>query len=38
MSDLAQRGIVTLQSTPPTLEDLFMRYYNSEGAEGHDTK
>lgn len=27
---LAQRQIVELQSTPPTLEDLFMRYYDTE--------
>ncbi|WP_125708983.1 ABC transporter ATP-binding protein [Companilactobacillus zhongbaensis] len=26
---LAQRQIVELQSTPPTLEDLFMRYYDT---------
>ncbi|GAA3619157.1 ABC transporter ATP-binding protein [Secundilactobacillus similis DSM 23365 = JCM 2765] len=31
MSQLADYQIVTLQSTPPTLEDLFMRYYNAEG-------
>lgn len=31
MSQLADYRIVTLQSTPPTLEDLFMRYYNAEG-------
>lgn len=31
---LAQRQIVELQSTPPTLEDLFMRYYDTnDGAE-----
>ncbi|WP_225422989.1 ABC transporter ATP-binding protein [Companilactobacillus jidongensis] len=29
MSYLASKQIVSLQSTPPTLEDLFMRYYNS---------
>lgn len=33
MTDLTTRGIVALQSTPPTLEDLFMRYYNQEEAE-----
>ncbi|MCH5461919.1 ABC transporter ATP-binding protein [Lactobacillus sp. LC28-10] len=38
MADLAKREIVTLQTTPPTLEDLFMHYYNAEGAEDHDTK
>lgn len=31
MSQLADYQIVSLQSTPPTLEDLFMRYYNAEG-------
>ncbi|GAX00787.1 hypothetical protein C5L25_000565 [Secundilactobacillus silagei JCM 19001] len=39
MAELTQREIVALQTTPPTLEDLFIRYYNhTEGAEGHDTK
>lgn len=38
MTDLSARQIVTLQSTPPTLEDLFMRYYDAEGADSHDTK
>ncbi|WP_203650282.1 ABC transporter ATP-binding protein [Secundilactobacillus yichangensis] len=36
MSELVKREIVTLQTTPPTLEDLFIRYYNTEGAEEHD--
>ena len=33
MTELTTHGIVTLQSTPPTLEDLFMRYYNQEEGE-----
>ncbi|WP_179394866.1 ABC transporter ATP-binding protein [Lacticaseibacillus absianus] len=33
MSALAPLGITALQSTPPTLEDLFLRYYNQEGGE-----
>lgn len=35
ISTLSTMGIVSLQSTPPTLEDLFLRYYNQEGAEGN---
>ena len=35
MSTLSTMGIVSLQSTPPTLEDLFLRYYNQEGADGN---
>lgn len=31
MTALAPLGILSLQSTPPTLEDLFLRYYNQEG-------
>lgn len=38
MAELAKREIVALQTTPPTLEDLFIRYYNTEGAQGDDTK
>ncbi|GAX03712.1 ABC transporter ATP-binding protein [Secundilactobacillus pentosiphilus] len=38
IADLSQREIVALQTTPPTLEDLFIRYYNTEGTEGHDAK
>lgn len=30
MESLAAKGIVSLQSTPPTLEDLFLRYYNND--------
>nr|WP_318238867.1 ABC transporter ATP-binding protein [Paucilactobacillus wasatchensis] len=30
MELLAAKGIVSLQSTPPTLEDLFLRYYNND--------
>lgn len=37
MAALGQLDIVQLQSTPPTLEDLFLRYYNEEG-DGHDSK
>jgi len=35
MSTLSTMGIVSLQSTPPTLEDLFLRYYNQEEADGN---
>ncbi|WP_262315572.1 ABC transporter ATP-binding protein [Lacticaseibacillus parakribbianus] len=31
ITTLTGLGIVTLQSTPPTLEDLFLRYYNQGG-------
>lgn len=31
MATLASLGIEKLQSTPPTLEDLFLRYYHEEG-------
>lgn len=31
MDQLSSLEIVQLQSTPPTLEDLFLRYYNKEG-------
>lgn len=30
MKALVDNGIVTLQSTPPTLEDLFLRYYKQD--------
>ncbi len=33
MTALVPYGIVALQSTPPTLEDLFMRYYNQDGGD-----
>ncbi|WP_283679727.1 ABC transporter ATP-binding protein [Lentilactobacillus sp. Marseille-Q4993] len=33
MKYLAGKGITALQSTPPTLEDLFMRYYNANGKQ-----
>ncbi|WP_462399683.1 ABC transporter ATP-binding protein [Lacticaseibacillus pantheris] len=36
MSALTPLGIKSLQSTPPTLEDLFMRYYNQEGADADE--
>ncbi|MTV81596.1 ABC transporter ATP-binding protein [Secundilactobacillus folii] len=36
---LAQQGIEALQSMPPTLEDLFMRYYDhAEGDDSHEAK
>ncbi|MFD1429986.1 ABC transporter ATP-binding protein [Lacticaseibacillus mingshuiensis] len=35
MTALTPLGITQLQSTPPTLEDLFLRYYNQEG-DGHE--
>lgn len=31
MSYVSSRGIVTIESAPPTLEDLFMRHYESTG-------
>lgn len=33
MEVLAAKEIVSLQSTPPTLEDLFLRYYNNDSQE-----
>lgn len=33
---LADKQIVNLTSTPPTLEDLFMRYYEKQGADSHE--
>ncbi|AKP67979.1 ABC transporter ATP-binding protein [Companilactobacillus ginsenosidimutans] len=33
MAYLSGKQIVSLQSTPPTLEDLFMRYYDSDSEE-----
>ncbi|KMO59656.1 ABC transporter, partial [Lacticaseibacillus rhamnosus] len=33
MQTLASHAILDLQVTPPTLEDLFMRYYEKEGAD-----
>lgn len=36
---LTTKQILSLQSTPPTLEDLFMRYYNDDATEvSHDDK
>jgi ABC-2 type transport system ATP-binding protein len=35
---LGKLTIVSLQSTPPTLEDLFLRYYNQKGDEGDAQK
>lgn len=35
ISAVSDLEIVGLQSTPPTLEDLFLRYYNQEG-DSHD--
>lgn len=36
ISDLAPLGVKSLQSTPPTLEDLFMRYYNQQEGVADD--
>lgn len=36
MSYLAPHGILALQSTPPTLEDLFMRYYDESGKTANE--
>lgn len=36
MNFLAEKQIVNLTSTPPTLEDLFMRYYERQGADSHE--
>nr|WP_125549475.1 ABC transporter ATP-binding protein [Loigolactobacillus zhaoyuanensis] len=33
MAALAAKEIISLQSTPPTLEDLFLRYYNDDRQE-----
>lgn len=33
MKYISQFGIIKLESTPPTLEDLFMRHYKGEGGE-----
>lgn len=32
---LAEKQILNLTATPPTLEDLFMRYYEKQGADSH---
>ncbi|WP_427813687.1 ABC transporter ATP-binding protein [Enterococcus sp. 22-H-5-01] len=32
---LAERKLVDLTSTPPTLEDLFLHYYEKQGADSH---
>ena len=31
-----QKQIINLTSMPPTLEDLFMRYYEKQGADSHE--
>ncbi|MEO2848885.1 ABC transporter, partial [Lacticaseibacillus paracasei] len=31
MTTLAANTVVDMQSTPPTLEDLFLRYYGKQG-------
>lgn len=36
MDFLAAKQITNLTSTPPTLEDLFMRYYENQGADSHE--
>jgi ABC-2 type transport system ATP-binding protein len=33
---LAEKQIINLTSRPPTLEDLFMRYYEKQGADSHE--
>lgn len=33
---LAEKQIINLTYTPPTLEDLFMRYYEKQGADSHE--
>ena len=33
---LAEKQIINLTSTPPTLDDLFMRYYEKQGADSHE--
>lgn len=38
MNYLVQKQIISLQATPPTLEDLFMRYYDSTNGVSHDDK
>lgn len=38
IEQLTSYGIVGLQSTPPTLEDLFLRYYNQNGEGPEDEK
>lgn len=35
MKFLADKQIINLISTPPTLEDLFMRYYEQQGDDSH---
>ncbi|PWG00889.1 ABC transporter ATP-binding protein [Levilactobacillus bambusae] len=35
MDQLANHQIVTLESTPPTLEDLFLHYYDNPGDDQH---
>jgi len=36
MGFLAEKQIINLISTPPTLEDLFMRYYEKQGDDSHE--
>lgn len=38
MSYLTQKQIVSLQATPPTLEDLFLRYYDSSNGGTNNEK
>ena len=33
---LAEKQIINLTSMPPTLEELFMRYYEKQGADSHE--
>lgn len=36
MTSISEAGIVHLESSPPTLEDLFMRHYENTQADGED--
>jgi hypothetical protein len=38
MTYLSSKEILSLQATPPTLEDLFMRYYNRDQGGIDDEK
>lgn len=35
LAALTPLGVVDLQSTPPTLEDLFLHYYSDQGVSHH---
>lgn len=38
MAYLSQKQIVSIQATPPTLEDLFLRYYDSNNGGSNNEK